>query len=127
MVSRDVVQQRILLIGTVILAVILAVMGGCSGLPKNVANCPITPTPPSDLTIVPAAPEPPPAALCGFPVQISSPGNAASVQAPVPLGAAATLPDAAYTVRVYVDNFAFRYTPSPIVNQLLWMPNRAHT
>ena len=127
MVRRDVVQQRILLIGTVMLAVILAVMGGCSGLPKNVANCPITPTPPSDLTIVPAAAEPPPAALCGFPLEISAPGKGASVQAPVPVVAVATPPDPMYTVRVYVDNFAVLYTPSTIVNQLLWMPNGAHT
>jgi hypothetical protein len=102
-------------------------MGGCSGLPKNVANCPMTPTAPSDLTIVPAASEPPPAALCGFPLEISSPGNGASVQAPVPVVAVATPPDPVYTVRVYVDNFAVLYTPSTIVNQLLWMPNGAHT
>ena len=127
MVRRDVVQQRILLMGTVILAVILAVMGGCSGLPKNVANCPITPAPPSDLTIVPAAAEPPPAALCGFPLEISAPGKGASVQAPVPVVAVATPPDPIYTVRVYVDNFAVLYTPSTIVSQLLWMPNGPHT
>src|SRR5437868_14527577 len=127
MVRRYQLQQRILLVATVVLALILAIMGGCSGLPKNVANCPMTPTPPSDLTIVPAASEPPPAALCGFPLEISSPGNGASVQAPVPVVAVATPPDPAYTVRVYVDNFAVLYTPSTIVNQLLWIPNGAHT
>jgi hypothetical protein len=127
MVRRDQGQQRILMVLTVVLALILAIMGGCSGLPKNVANCPITPTPPSDLTIVPPAAEPPPASLCGFPLEISSPGNGASVQAPVPVVAVATPPDPVYTVRVYVDNFAVLYTPSTIVNQLLWMPNGAHT
>src|SRR5437588_12797496 len=112
---------------SVVLALILAVFAGCGGLPKNVANCPITPTAPSNLTIVPAAAEPPPAALCGFPLQISSPGNGASVQAPMPLVAEATPPDPIYPVRVYVDNFAVMYTPSAIVNQLLWMPNGPHT
>src|SRR5437764_12174232 len=92
MVRQDQAQKRILLIGTIVLALILAIMGGCSGLPKNVANCPITPAPPSDLTIVPAAAEPPPAALCGFPLQISSPGNGASVHAPGPPGASASAP-----------------------------------
>lgn len=120
-------QQRILLMGTVVLALMLAAMGGCSGLPKNVANCPITPAAPSDLTIVPPAAEPPPAALCGFPLQISSPANGASVQAPMPLVAVATPPDPIYTVRVYVDNFAVLYTPNSIVNQLVWMRNGAHT
>src|ERR1041385_8222893 len=127
MVRGAQLQRRILLIGTVVLALILASMGGCSGLPKNVANCPMTPTPPADLTIVPPAPEPPQAALCGFPIQISSPGDGASVQAPVPVVAVATPPDPIYTVRVYVDNFAVLYTPSAIVNQILWMPNGAHT
>ena len=112
---------------SVVLALILAAFVGCGGLPKNVANCPITPTAPSNLTIVPAAAEPPPAVLCGFPLQISSPGNGASVQAPMPLIAEATPPDPIYTVRVYVDNFAVLYTPSSIVNQLLWMPNGPHT
>ncbi len=126
-VRRKLIQQRILLAATAVLALILAAMGGCSGLPKNVANCPITPTAPSDLTIVPPAQEPPSAALCGFPLEISSPGNGASVQAPVPLVAVATPPDPVYTVRVYVDNFAVLYTPSTTVNQLLWMPNGPHT
>jgi hypothetical protein len=100
---------------------------GCQGLPKNVADCPITPTPPADLTIVPPAQEPPPAALCGFPLTISSPGTGANVSSPVPLVATATPPDPIYTVRVYVDGLAILYTPNTTVNQLIWMANGQHT
>src|SRR5215469_4113396 len=85
------------------LAALLLGFAGCQGLPKNVANCPITPTPPADLTIVPPAQEPPPADLCGFPLTISSPGTGASLNSPVSLVATATPPDPIYTVRVYVD------------------------
>jgi hypothetical protein len=73
----------------VALALVLAAMGGCQGLPKNVANCPVTPTPPSNTSVVPPAAEPPPAALCGFPLQISTPVNGASVRSPVPFVATA--------------------------------------
>src|SRR5215510_4022190 len=37
------------------LAGLMLGFAGCQGLPKNVADCPITPTPPADLTIVPPA------------------------------------------------------------------------
>jgi|SRR5581483_2563873 len=102
-------------------------LSGCQGLPKNVANCSVTPTPPSNLTIVPPAQEPPPAALCAFPVSISSPGSGAEVQSPVPIVAAADPPDPIYTVRLYVDGLAVLYTPNTHVNQLIWMPNGNHT
>lgn len=120
-------RQHVLTTCAIALALVLAGMGGCQGLPKNVANCAITPTPPANLSIVPPATEPPPAALCGFPLQISAPGNGASVTSPVQFIAIATPPDPIYTVRVYVDGFAILYTPKSIVNQLLWMPNGQHT
>ena len=119
--------QHITLIAVLTVAGLLSWLAGCQGLPKNVANCPITPTPPADLTIVPAAEEPPPPALCGFPLTISSPGPEASVNSPVPFVAVATPPDPIYTVRVYVDGRAVLYTPKTTVNQFLWMANGQHT
>src|SRR5690242_20529558 len=109
------------------LGMFLSVWAGCQGLPKNVANCPITPTPPANTSIVPAATEPPPAALCGFPLTISSPANGASVSSPVPILATATPPDPIYTVRLYVDGLAVLYTPNANVNQMIWMANGQHT
>lgn len=85
--------RYILVMCLVALGMILSVWTGCQGLPKNVANCPITPTPPANTAIVPPAVEPPPAALCGFPLTISSPANGASVNSPVPILATATPPD----------------------------------
>ncbi len=120
-------QGRGILILASMLALILAAWAGCQGLPKNVANCPVTPTPPANTSIVPPAAEPAPAALCGFPLQISSPGDGVDVSSPVPIVAAATPPDPIYIVRVYVDGLAVLYTPKAIVNQLLWMPNGQHT
>lgn len=111
----------------VALAGLLLGLAGCQGLPKNVAHCPVTPLAPADLTVVPPAQEPPPPALCGFPLAISGPGNGASVKSPVPLVAAATPPDPIYTVRVYVDGQAVLYTPKTTVNQFIWMPNGQHT
>jgi hypothetical protein len=111
----------------ILLGLVLAAFAGCQGLPKNVADCPITPTAPSNLTIVPPAAEPPPAALCGFQLQISAPTASANVSSPVPFIAIASPPDPIYTVRVYVDGFAILYTPRAIVNQLLWMSNGPHT
>ena len=119
--------ERTALIVLVILAGLLLAFSGCQGLPSNVANCAITPTPPSDLSTVPPAPEPPPAALCGFPLTISGPTSGASVNAPFPLVAAATPPDPIYTVRVYVDGQAVLYTPKTTINQLIWMANGQHT
>src|SRR5579862_5750800 len=109
------------------LALLLAAMGGCQGLPKNVANCPVTPTPPANTSIVPPATEPPPPALCGFPLTIASPANDATVSSPVPIVATSTPPDPIYTVRLYVDGFAVLYTPKTNINQLIWMPNGQHT
>ena len=120
-------RRYILLACLLALGTLLSVWSGCQGLPKNVANCPITPTPPANLSVVPPAAEPPPAALCGFPLSISSPASGASVNSPVPIVAAATAPDPIFTVRVYVDGLAVLYTPNATINQLLWMPNGQHT
>lgn len=127
MTVRSLERQCSVLITITLLGVLLSALAGCQGLPKNVANCPVTPTPPSDLSIVPPAPEPPAPALCGFPLTIASPGNGASVTSPVPLVATASPPVPIYTVRVYVDGFAVLYTPKTIINQLIWMPNGQHT
>jgi hypothetical protein len=110
-----------------ILASILGGLVGCQGLPKNVADCSVTPTPPANTSIVPPAQEPPAVALCGFPLAISSPSNGASVNSPVPIMATATPPDPIYTVRLYVDGLAVLYTPKTNINQLIWMPNGQHT
>ena len=120
-------QQASLVISCISLGMILGALAGCQGLPKNVANCPTTPTAPANTSIVPPAPEPPAAALCGFPLSISSPANEASVNSPVPILAIATPPDAIYTVRLYVDGFAVLYSPNTTLNQLIWMPNGQHT
>ena len=109
------------------LGISLSLWAGCQGLPKNVADCPITPTPPANTAIVPPAVGPPPAALCGFPLTISSPANGASVNSPVPILATATPPDPIYTVRLYVDGLAVLYTPNANVNQMIWMANGKHT
>ena len=110
-----------------LVALLLAVFTGCQGLPPNVANCKVTPTPPTNLTVVPPAPEPPAAALCGFPLTISSPATGASVHSPVPIVATAAPLDPIYTVRLYVDGFAVLYSPLTNINQLIWMPNGQHT
>ena len=118
--------QRYFIIGVVAVAAALCFFEGCEGLPNNVANCPVTPTAPSDLTIIPPAQEPPPPALCGFPLSIASPSNGANVMSPVPIVAAATPPDPIYTVRLYVDGKAVLYTPNTRINQLIWMADGQH-
>ena len=119
--------QQVPFMAVLTLAGLVLGFARCQGLSKNVADCPFTPTPPTDLSIVPPAQEPPPAALCGFPLTISSPGTGASVNSPVPLVATATPPDPIYIVRVYVDGDAVLYSPNTNVNQLMWMANGQHT
>lgn len=119
--------QRTWIVGTIALTGILSFFAGCQGLPKNVANCAITPTPPANLSIVPVAQEPPPPSLCGFPLSIASPTTGANVISPVPIIAAAIPPDPIYTVRLYVDGKAVLYTPNARINQLIWMANGQHT
>jgi len=119
-------ERGVWIVAGIVLALVLGALAGCQGLPKNVANCPITPNPPANTALVPPAPEPPAAALCGFPLSISSPGDGASVNSPVPILATASPPDPIYTVRLYVDGLAVLYTPNPSVNQLIWMANGKH-
>lgn len=59
-------HRAALITGSVLLALVLAMLAGCQGLPANVANCSVTPTPPTNTSLVPPATEPPPAALCAF-------------------------------------------------------------
>ena len=127
MARRHCAGRRVWSAVGVVLVLILGALAGCQGLPPNVANCPITPTPPANTAIVPPATEPPPAALCGFPLSITSPSDGASVSSPVPIMATASPPDPIYTVRLYVDGAAVLYTPNATVNQLTWMPNGQHT
>lgn len=124
---RGVGIKRTALIVLVTLAGSLLAFSGCQGLPSDPANCAITPTPPSNLSIVPPAVEPPPAALCGFPLTISGPSSGGSVNAPFALVAAATSTEPIYTVRVYVDDQAVLYTPKTTINQLIWMADGQHT
>src|SRR5579871_4680633 len=125
---RNIKGQHVgVFLSCILLAVIFGALAGCQGLPKNVADCPTTPTAPSNTLIVPPAPEPPAPALCGFPLSITSPANGASVNSPVPILAIATPPDPIYTVRLYVDGFAVLYSPNTTLNQLIWMPNGQHT
>ena len=112
---------------TAILVGWLGLLVSCQGLPPNVANCPITPTPPSNISVIPPAAEPPPQALCGFPVAISSPANGATVSSPAPILATATPPDPLYTMRIYVDGQAVLFSFTPNVNQYIWMADGQHT
>lgn len=114
------------IVGLIVVTALLGFLAGCAGLPKNVADCPVTPKPPANTSIVPQAQEPPPAVLCGFPLSIASPTNGANVQSPMPIVAAANSPDPLYTLRLYVDGSAVLYTPKSSLNQLIWMPNGQH-
>ena len=100
---------------------------GCQGLPANVANCPTTPTPPSNTSVLPPAIEPPPPALCGFPLTISVPSENATVNSPASIVAQASPPDQIYWMRIYVDGLAVYYSFTTNINQYLWMPNGPHT
>ena len=112
--------------GTILLVWALRMLG-CQGMPANVANCPVTPKAPANTSVVPPAPEPPPAALCGFPLNVSNPSDGATVDSPIPISAVATPPGDIYTMRVYVDNFAVLYNFTSTINQFLWMANGPHT
>jgi hypothetical protein len=109
------------------LGISLLILNSCKGLPANIANCSITPTPPTNISVIPPATEPAPQALCGFPLAISSPASGATVTSPVPVTALASPPDPLYTMRLYVDGQAVLYSFTPNVNQYLWLPNGTHT
>lgn len=102
--------------GVILLGWVL-VTEGCQGLPPNVANCPVTPTPPANTSVVPPAAEPPPAALCGFPISVTSPAEGATVNSPAPILAKAMPPDPISTMRLYVDGLAVLYSFTPNINQ----------
>ena len=105
----------------------LTMWKGCQGLPAYIVNCPVTPTPPTNLAVLPPAIEPPPNALCGFPLRISVPGQGASVTSPAMVTAAATVPDTLYWMRVYVDGQAVYYSFTPTINQYIFMSPGQHT
>jgi hypothetical protein len=86
-------HRTALITGSVLVALVLAMLAGCQGLPANVANCSVTPPPPTNTSVVPPATEPPPAALCAFPLTIATPRNSASGHSPVPIVANAAPPD----------------------------------
>jgi hypothetical protein len=99
----------------------------CQGLPAYVAHCPVTPTPPANTSIVPPAIEPPPPALCGFPLTISGPGQGAAVSSPANVIAEALPADPIYWMRIYVDGQAVYYSFTPNINQYIFMANGKHT
>jgi hypothetical protein len=115
----------ILLIGSVALG--LLVWRDCQGLPPNVAHCPVVPTAPSNTSVIPPAIEPPPPALCGFPLTISAPGNEGTVNSPANVVAKALPPDAIYWMRVYVDGQAVYYSFTTDINQYIFMASGTHT
>lgn len=99
----------------------------------RVANSTVSPTPPSNTSVVTPATEPPPQSLCGFPLEISNPAPAAhtdlvaGVSSLVPIAAQASPPDPIYTMRLCADGQAVLYTPSTSINQYIWMPNGQHS
>ena len=116
-----------LLLSTIALLGLYCVFTGCQGLPPYIANCTQTPTPPANTSVVPPAVEPPPAAVCGFPLTISNLTNGASVTSPVNIVATATPYDPLYWLRIYVDGQAVMYSPNENINQYIWVPDGAHT
>jgi hypothetical protein len=110
-----------------IVALGLCVWRACQGLPGYVAHCPITPTSPANTSVIPPAIEPPPAALCGFPLTISSPANGATVNSPAQIMAQAQPAVPIYWMRVYVDGEAVYYSFTPTINQYIFMATGRHT
>ncbi len=115
-----------LIFGVTSLVLLSWLLMQCQGLPANVANCKVTPAPPPPLTSVPPAEEPAPAAVCAFPLEISSPADGASVTSPAPIMAKATPPDSIYMMRLYVDGQAVLFSFTSSINQYIWMPNGTH-
>src|SRR6202035_58879 len=114
-------HRAALITGSVLLALVL-MLAGCQGLPANVANCSVTPTPPTDTSVVPLATEPPPAALCAFPLtETQRQGSLPRPHRSERRGAGSD-----YTVRIYVDGAAVFYTPTSTISQYIWMPNGQH-
>jgi hypothetical protein len=99
----------------------------CQGLPGYVAHCPVTPTAPANTSVIPPTIQPPPAALCGFPLSISVPSNGASVKSPANVIAEASPADPIYWMRVYVDNISVYYSFTATINQYIFMASGTHT
>ncbi len=113
--------------GSVLLALVFAMLAGCQGLPANVANCSVTPTPPTNISVVPPATEPPPAALCAFGVNDRNSEKPRQRSLPRPHRSERRGAGSDYTVRISVDGAAVFYTPTSTINQYMWMPNGQHT
>jgi hypothetical protein len=100
---------------------------GCQGLPRYVANCSVTPTPPVINSVATPAPDPPAAALCPFPMTVTSPTDGQSLESPVNLIVSAQSATPIYTTRVYVDGIAVVFSFLGDLNQYLWIANGDHT
>ena len=67
------------------------------------------------------------AAVCPFPMTVSSPTDGASVQSPVQVVATAQSATPIYNTRVYVDGQAVFFTFFGNLNTMIWVPNGVHT
>jgi hypothetical protein len=108
-------------------ALALLAWRGCQGLPGYVAHCPIAPTPPANTSVIPTTIQPPPQALCGFPISISVPSNGGNVDSPANVIAKASPADAIYWMRVYVDNVSVYYSFTSNIDQYIFMATGRHT
>jgi len=98
----------------------------CQGLPGYVSNCPTTPVAPTINPVATPAPIPPAAALCPFPMTVTSPTAGASLQSPVQLVVNAESASPIYNTRVYVDNVPVFFTFLGTINQSMWVANGNH-
>jgi hypothetical protein len=130
-VTRRQDRNKISVICAVVFGLALTIIAwkilGCQGLPSYVANCPVTPTAPTINPVATKAPDPPAAALCPFPMAVSSPTAGQSVQSPVQLIASAQSASPIYNTRVYVDRVPVFFTFLGELNQYLWIANGNHT
>ena len=116
-------HRAALITGSVLLALVLAMPAGCQGLPANVANCSVTPTPPTNTSVVPPATEPPPAARCAFGVNDRKSEKQRQRSLPRPHRSERRGAGSDYTVRIHVDGAAVFSTQTSTINQYIWMPN----
>jgi hypothetical protein len=114
------------LILTISLVLIAWKLTTCQGLPGYVRKCPVTPAAPTINPVATPAPVPPAAALCPFPMTVSSPKTGASVQSPAQLVVDAQSSSPIYNTRVYVDNVPVFFTFLGTINNSLWMANGHH-
>jgi len=98
----------------------------CQGLPSYVAHCPTTPTAPVISPSASPAPNPPAAAVCPFPMQVTPTGGQ-SLESPVQLTVNANSASPIYNTRVYVDNLAVLFTFLGNLHQSIWIPDGDHT